>query len=295
MRKKPDISVIVTNYNNSKYIEECLISLKAQTFKNFEALVIDDGSADNSLEIINKCISGDDRFRLFAINHIGFPLAKNVGLDNAIGDYIIFLDADDSAYPYWLQMLYEIAIRSNADITACLFDEYSTKKAQEPSFSEILSHFNLREYSWLKMPLLFRKDCMSFMWNKLIRRELYDGIRHEDQIALSDVSVMYKLFDKANEVIQIMLPLVHYRRHEQSMTAETPKKGDEYWVFRVNLFKKVLSFIYKKYPQARNICNIVMVKELMTAKKAMKDNFNLLITTEDINDILYGSCAKIFL
>lgn len=291
----PNISVIVANYNNSAYIKECLLSLKAQTLKNFEVLIIDDGSTDNSLSIINECILGDDRFKLFAIDHIGFPLAKNIGLDNATGDYIIFLDADDSAYPYWLQLLYEIAIRSNSDITACLFNEYTNKKAAEPELSKILAGFSIREYDWLKMILLFHKSCMSFMWNKLIKRELYEGIRHTDQIAMSDVSVMYKLFDKANKVTQIMLPLVHYRRHDNSMTAKTPKLGDEYYTFRLNLFKQVLRFIYEKYPQARNICRIVMNKELSEAKKALADRFDSLINVDDVQDILYGPCARILL
>lgn len=147
MKNKPKISVIVTNYNNATYIEECLTSLKAQTFKDFEAIIVDDGSTDNSIEIINNIAAADSRLKLFKSQHVGFPLAKNIGLDNATGDYIIFLDADDSAYPYWLQMLYEIAIRSNSDITTCLYDKYKNKKAVEPPFKKIVDGFCVREYS----------------------------------------------------------------------------------------------------------------------------------------------------
>lgn len=295
MKQKPYISVIVTNYNNSKYLEECLLSLKKQTLTNFEALIIDDGSTDNSIEIINNCIFNDNRFKLFAVEHMGFPLAKNIGLDNATGDYIIFLDADDSAYPYWLQTLYEVAIRSSADITTCLFDKFTTEKAIEPELDEILKGFSLREYSWLKMLLVFHESCMSFMWNKLIKRELYTGIRHKDQIALSDVSVMYRIFDRANKVVQVMLPLVHYRIHEKSMTMTTQRTGDNYYIFRINLFKEVLRFIYDKYPQARNVCRIVMKTELAIAKKALGKRFDSLVTITDIEDILYGPCIRILL
>lgn len=106
---------------------------------------------------------------------------------------------------------------------------------------------------------------------------------------------MYKIFDKANKVTQIMLPLVHYRQHENSMTAITHKNPKDYYTFRINLFKDVLKFVYNKYPQARNICRVVMRQELSVAKAALGDDFTKLIIIDDIKDILYGPCARILL
>ena len=96
------ISVIITIYNREKFLEECLQSLKNQTYKNFEAIMFDDGSTYNSLEIARKYQKEDNRFKLIASEHVGFPEAKNIGLRSVNGDFIIFLDSDDSVYPQWL-------------------------------------------------------------------------------------------------------------------------------------------------------------------------------------------------
>ena len=174
MKNNPKISVIVTCYNTVDYINECLESLKNQIFKEFEAIIIDDGSTDGSSEIIDKYVSEDQRFKLFRTEHIGFPLAKNIGLENAIGDYIIFLDSDDCVYPYWLFLLYKISQETKADITTCLYDKFKTpKKAIEPPFERVLSTLNIAEFDYLKMIFLYSSGCLSYMWNKLIKREAF--------------------------------------------------------------------------------------------------------------------------
>ena len=86
------ISVIVPFYNTEKYLEECLASVRGQTFSDFECLMIDDGSTDNSRVIAQSFANADGRFKLLNKEHVGFPEAKNIGLDNAQGEYIAFLD-----------------------------------------------------------------------------------------------------------------------------------------------------------------------------------------------------------
>ena len=255
--KNPKISVIVTCYNNVKYIDECLGSLKNQIFKEFEALIIDDGSTDGSSEIIDKYVAEDERFKLFRTEHIGFPLAKNIGLDNAKGDYIIFLDSDDVAFSSWLLLLYTIAIESKADITTCNYVKVPLKK--EDNLHLILNSLPITEYNYSKMTLLFHSSCFSYMWNKLIKKELYEDIRHKDQIALSDVSVMYKIFHKANKIIQLKKPLIYYRQHKESMSEVTKNTGPEYYTFRLNVLKEVCKFIFDNYPQSRYITQTILI------------------------------------
>ena len=246
------ISIIVTVYNREDFLEECLQSIKNQTYKNFEVIIIDDGSTDKSKEIALKFQNEDNRFKLIASEHIGFPLAKNLGLANVSGDYIIFLDSDDCAYPQWLELLYNAIVDTGADISTCYYDQFTNKKAEEPEANYFKSHpIYLAEYSFLKMNLIYHRDCSSYMWNKLIKRELYKDIVFKDQIALSDISVMYKIFDKANKVIQVQTPLVHYRRHMQSMGALTTSKGLEYYIFRASVLKESALFVWNHYPQSR--------------------------------------------
>ena len=160
----PKISVIVTCYNTAEYLDECLISLKNQIFLDFEAIIVDDGSTDGSSEIIDKYVAEDTRFKLFRTEHVGFPLAKNIGLENANGDYIIFLDSDDCAYPYWLSLLYLVSQETHADITTCLYDKFiSPKKAVEAPFNQIAANFRVAEYDYFKMIFLYHYDCLSYM------------------------------------------------------------------------------------------------------------------------------------
>lgn len=91
----PLISVVIPAYNVGLYIEECLESVKRQSYSNFEAIVINDGSTDNTLEIIEDTISGDKRFKLFSQNNAGLSATRNRGMQECHGKYLYFLDSDD--------------------------------------------------------------------------------------------------------------------------------------------------------------------------------------------------------
>ena len=92
---KRKYSVIVPVYNVEKYINECLSSLINQTYKNIEIVVINDGSSDNSLSLIEEYSRIDDRIRVIDQKNMGLGYTRNVGIDNAVGDYILFVDSDD--------------------------------------------------------------------------------------------------------------------------------------------------------------------------------------------------------
>lgn len=113
----PMISVIVPVYNTEKYLDRCIQSILAQTYSNFELLLVDDGSTDSSGAICDRYAEQDSRVRVFHKVNGGASTARNMGLDNAKGEYLIFLDADD----YWfedaaLEQLHNIAIKNNLDI-----------------------------------------------------------------------------------------------------------------------------------------------------------------------------------
>ena len=112
MSHNPRVSVIVPVYNNEKYIRETLNSLKAQTFSDFEALCIDDGSSDNSSGIIQEFAATDQRFHYVFQENSGAGPARNNGLSKATGEYVSFLDGDDLYDPDYLKRLFFIGDRS---------------------------------------------------------------------------------------------------------------------------------------------------------------------------------------
>lgn len=110
------ISVIIPVYNREKLVEECLDSLIAQTYKNLEIILIDDGSTDNTLNICKKYANNDSRFKIIELSHKGVSSARNTGLDAAQGEYIFFIDSDDVIHPLLLEALYHSMKENNAEI-----------------------------------------------------------------------------------------------------------------------------------------------------------------------------------
>ena len=126
------ISIIIPFYNEEKYIEQCLSSIKAQTFFDYEVLLIDDGSTDSSSSIAKRFVAADKRFHLLGGTHIGFPYAKNFGLDNAVGELITFIDADDYVEPDYLEKLYSLLMETESDISSCGFTCQMNDVEQKP-------------------------------------------------------------------------------------------------------------------------------------------------------------------
>ena len=100
------ISIIVPAYNASKYIEKCLNSILSQTYKNFEIIVVNDGSTDNTLDILKKCSEQSDKIKIVAQKNKGVSAARNNGLEHAKGQYIAFVDADDTLEQEFLERMY---------------------------------------------------------------------------------------------------------------------------------------------------------------------------------------------
>lgn len=113
------ISVIVPFGNNAKTLERCISSILAQTYKNFELIAVSDGSTDASCDIIERYAENDDRIKLIKKEHGGVSAARNCGLDNASGDYIQFIDADDFIEPEMFETAIDAMKRTGSDIVVC--------------------------------------------------------------------------------------------------------------------------------------------------------------------------------
>ena len=196
----PKISIIVAVYNVEKYLRRCIDSLLAQTFVDFEIVLIDDGSADGSAEICDEYAAKESRIRVFHQRNAGVASARQKGTDEARGRYSIHVDPDDWVKPTMLEEMYLEALSGNSDIVICDFYEVtagqSRHKGQRPQ---------------ALAPDVVIKDILSgrlmgSLCNKLVRHDLYEryGIRFatginycEDvlicvQLLLNDVRVAYK-------------------------------------------------------------------------------------------------------
>ena len=153
----PFISIIIPVYNAAKYVERCLESIINQDFKDFEILIIDDGSSDSSFSICEKIALKDKRIKLFRQLNSGVSSARNKGIENAIGEWLCFYDADDSVPPNALQFLANTAINLQPDVIIGNYNEII-------SDNEVITYSN----SLPKQCLLNRQDIIDSILNKAI-------------------------------------------------------------------------------------------------------------------------------
>lgn len=204
---EPKISIIVPVYNAEKYIRRCLDSITQQTFTDFEVILIDDGSNDNSGFICDEYASKHQQFHVIHKENEGVSIARQTGLDASTGKYVIHADPDDWVEPDWLESLYAISQETGCDMVFCDFDRVSHTSAalfkQAPTSldnGDLLEDF-LTEKIW--------GPC----WNKLIRRDCFikNDIRFVPEMNLwEDLYVHCKLLLAGITVEYLHKCLYHY-------------------------------------------------------------------------------------
>ncbi|MCQ2326570.1 MAG: glycosyltransferase [Bacteroidales bacterium] len=204
MNITPRISIILPVYNAEKYIHRCIDSILNQTFKDFEILLIDDGSPDRSGEICDDYAKKDSRVRAFHKENGGVASARQVGIDNAVGEYSIHVDADDWVEENMLEELYKAAKDSDADMVYC--DYY-----EEIEGKQTLKQMNPIDHSIITAgDIMFRIGAS--LWRKLIRTECYkkydirfiEGFNHGEDLLVALQLCSHK------EIITKYLPKAFY-------------------------------------------------------------------------------------
>ena len=165
--KQPEISVIVPVYNAGKYLCRCVDSILAQTFTDFELLLIDDGSKDSSSAICDEYASADSRVRVYHKPNGGVSSARNLGLDNARGKWIAFADADDYVSDAWLADLLSLKT-TDADLMVCGFWQIHEAGKVECKGESFIG--DNRAFVEKMMP----SGMIGTLWNKLFRKSIID-------------------------------------------------------------------------------------------------------------------------
>ena len=210
----PAISIIVPIYNMERLMRRCIDSLLAQSFKDFELLLIDDGSKDASWSICQEYAEKDPRVFIYHKENGGLSDARNFGLQHAHGKYTIFVDPDDWVDAEGMESLYQTAELTGADMTICDFyseDEYVSKLIRQQPKS--LDRVNVLEE-------LFQ-DIRGFTWNKLIRTELYNlyNLKYPKNIyGCEDQYLMAELLLHPIKIAYVSVAYYHYMYNPKSLT-----------------------------------------------------------------------------
>ncbi len=207
----PAISVIVPVYNIERYLPACLDSLLAQTHRDFEIVVVDDGSDDGSAAIIHRYAERHpELIRPLSKPNGGLSDARNHGIDHARAAYLAFVDGDDLVAPTMLERLYACAQRSGADLVVCGIENFVDGEQQGAHYPE--PDMSVFGHALAEEPrLLYRVDASAC--NKLYARELFErsGIRFPLGLAFEDVPTTYRLLPYAEMVAKVDEPLYRYR------------------------------------------------------------------------------------
>ena len=161
----PKISIIIPIYNAEAYVRRCLDSIKAQSFVDFEAIMVNDGSTDNSLQILDVYSREDDRFVIIDKPNGGVSSARQAGLDRAKGEFVIHADPDDYVSSHWLEKLYDTIVSEQSDMVIC--DYVRIMKSKQMVCHQVLENIDARQV----IIGILKGKIWSVTWNKLVRRE----------------------------------------------------------------------------------------------------------------------------
>lgn len=239
----PKVSVLVPVYNTSNFLVQCLESLKKQTLEDIEFICINDGSTDNSLEILTNCAKNDNRFRVISKNNSGYGHTMNVGLQNACGEYIGIVESDDFIEPDMYQKLYETAKSYDADIIKSNYWEYSEGK------DKLIEPLGNGPYRKVFTPRIEEKSLFlkgQSIWSSIYRREMIEKnkIRFLETPGASyqDTSFYFITMACSDRVVLLENAFLHYRQDNPNSSVKS--SGKIYCV--CDEFKKIWDFIEEK-------------------------------------------------
>ncbi|MCD8362334.1 MAG: glycosyltransferase [Lachnospiraceae bacterium] len=229
----PKLSIVVPVYNVALFIRECLDSIKRQSFRDWECMLVDDGSTDSSGDICREFCAKDPRFRYFYQENSGVSSARNRGIERATGEFLTFVDPDDVLSRNFYEILFETQKKYDADVvegaTIDITESgeigpiYRSSNFVNEAFGEQIFFFSgARDIvargkdEVVKQILLNTFNCLS--WNKIYRLSLWAGARYPENLSLGeDMAVVIGVVTKANVAATAPGAVYYYRDRHTSL------------------------------------------------------------------------------
>ena len=260
---RPAISVIVPAYNAGRCLTACAASLFGQSFGDFELLLIDDGSTDDTAAVMAELARRDARVRLLAHEkNRGLSAARNTGLAEARGGYIAFVDADDEVLPAYLERLYALCASRNVRMAACnhtiVRGGRRTKRFDaDAGEKEMTAREAARE-------LLYQRAPDVSCWGKLYSRELFDGLAYPEGRIYEDSWLFPELLLRAERMAYTSEALYDYIQYGDSLShgSYTPVRMQY-----VEAVDRLCGLLEKAYPELRDACRARRAHARMSVRR----------------------------
>lgn len=287
------ITVIMLTYNRENMVGRAIESILNQTYQNFEFIIVDNGSTDQSGKIADSYAEKDSRIKVIHLPKSNIGTGRNTGLDMSKGGYVTFIDDDDTAEPDMLEFLHALAVECDADIALCgSYKEVNGEILPNCVFDEKL----IMTPEEAVVTLLKRKKYGAGMPTKLFSKKLFDTIRFENNRKYEDIHTTYKYFASAKRVTAHGIPKYRVFRHggnNSNFTTNdlllTPEQLDEYFeafrertVYLSNKLPKIADYAqYSEWSYMISMCNKIEKNHLEQCNKQLEFVKNELLAHYD--------------
>lgn len=270
-----DVSIIVPVYNVEKYLDKCLSSIKNQSLKNIEVIVVNDGTKDNSQKIIDKYVKEDKRFTSYIKENGGLSDARNYGMKYAKGKYLAFIDSDDYIEHDMFEKMYNAAEKNDADVVECDFVwEYPKKN--------VIDKTKIEENDLI--------DIRVIACNKIYRKKLIDkiNVKFSKGIRYEDVDWCYKIIPFMNKIVSVKEPLYHYVQRNDSISNNQNEKVKDIYIALQNIidyykenkiydkYKVELEYLHIRILLGSSFLRILDIKDKILRNSILKENWTIL-------------------
>lgn len=227
------ISVIVPVYNAEKYLSQCIESILNQTYRDFELLLINDGSTDGSLEICERYRAQDERVRVISQENRGVSVARNRGIERSLGNYLCFVDADDLVHPKYLEILLGGIRAMNAELSVCAYCRF--ENGASLNFEEAHTAYERleRRQALVLLNQWRTPEALEMVipCNKMYHRSIFSDLRFPEGVRHEDEFIAHKILNRCKAIVKNESALYLYRANDESYMKD-PMSFDHLILFR---------------------------------------------------------------
>lgn len=269
----PEISIIVPVYNVENYIHKCIDSILNQTFSDFELILVDDGSTDDSGKICDEYKLKDNRVIVIHKENSGVSSARNVGIDKSTGKFLGFVDSDDYIKKDMYETLYKDIKEFDADISVCqIYDEYVTSCKSRAVESDKIKRCVLDNITAFKLSIM-RNIIGVNVYNKLYKKKLFDNYRYPEGKTTEDAFITPMLIFNSKRISYNSLPKYFYVHRKNSITTLPYKPSD---ICVIEAYTNIRSFVNKNIPELNDLaqCKYLWAYMVVLDKIMISDDFS---------------------
>jgi glycosyltransferase involved in cell wall biosynthesis len=274
----PEISVVIPVYNTVRFLPDCLESVLNQTFEDIEIICVDDGSTDDSLSVLQEYAKKDPRIKIFSQKNAGVSAARNVGLENTAGKYVLCADSDDTADPGMLKKLHDAAVNYECDIAMCDVNGIA-RRSEDVSGGKPL--IILEKY--MRKPA--RNMLITACWNKIYKRSVIGFVRFNERVCVNeDLNFNLLIFSKNKKAVFLAERLYNYREHSSSLSKResSEKQVKSFYYIIKDLYQRIGNTLEEKDELKKNVLNDLAIKMFCLAVKNKNDVFAV---AEKVNEL----------